>query len=373
MRFGIDARLASWPGVGRYVQEVLRWLPRVDPTHEYLAFCRPAELKYLQGLELDSQALKLVPFAPPLFSFREQFAWPSLLRRQRVDLFFSPHLVVPVLSRVPVVLTVHDLLPLALPQYASSFLSRAYFAIMIRLAARKARAIVSVSKFTRDQLQRLLGVSPSRVRVIPNGSSFSLAGRTQPQAASPRGAGQTGDGPFLLYVGTRKPWKNLGTLLEAFAILLRQNPGLKLVIAGKRARHKEVDLESLALRSGVNDHLVCLEPLSEADLRGLYLACAILVCPSTYEGFGLTPLEGMALGCAIVAARNPAHEEVLSDCALFCDPHDPAEMADKITTFLRDPALRADFARRGMQRAAGFSWETCARSLLQVFTGSLRQ
>jgi glycosyltransferase involved in cell wall biosynthesis len=268
-------------------------------------------------------------------------ALPARARRDRVDVLHCPTHRAPVRSKVPLVVTFHDLAILRHPETFNAW-TRTYSRLALPRVATAARRLVAVSQFTRRELLELLDVPEEKVRVIPNavGEPFE-----------PRGAVTEGD--YVLAVSTLEPRKNLPRLLDAFE-RARLN-GLRLFVAGAPGwGGVRVD----------GDGVRWLGEVGDEELARLYRGARCVAYVSLYEGFGLPVLEAMACGAPVVAARTDAAEEVAGDAAVLVDPLDP----DAIAAGLAEAVDRRDELRaRGLERAAGFSWANAARATLEVY------
>ncbi len=349
MRVAVDVRLLEASGIGRYLREILPRLVERGP-HEYALLGDPAEIARTFGV--DSRVAS-IEARTPIYSLAEQW---ELLRRTPPDagLFWAPHYHFPLLRRGRVLLTVHDVLHLARPEYVAGIHGRMYARAMFAAGARRAAAVICVSRFTADELVRRTGTSARRVRVVHNGVArdwFEPAVGESPH-----------ERPYFLYVGNVKPHKNLRRLVEAFGEVSRALPH-DLVIVGKRAGFRTGN-EALARRAG--ERVRFTGPVPEGELRRFVSHATALVFPSLYEGFGLPPLEAMAAGCPAVVARAAAIPEVCGEAALYFDPLDPGDIARALSRVAREPALRAELIGRGRERAGAFRWERSAEETAAV-------
>ncbi len=246
---------------------------------------------------------------------------------RRLDLLHCTTFRGPLRSRVPVVVTVHDL---ALLRYPEAFRQwhRTTGRLALRSAVRAADAIVAVSEFTRDELVDLLGVSEDRIRIVRNGVEplFSADG---PRA----------EGDYVLAVGTLEPRKNLARVVAAARLA-----GVDLRVVGA-AGWGEVDVPGWVGR------------VPDEELARLYRGARCVVYASLYEGFGLPVLEAMASGTPVVTSRGGATEEVAGGAAVLVDPRDPQAIAAGIAEATRQ---RDELVPRGLDRARGFTWSAAA-------------
>ena len=221
-------------------------------------------------------------------------------------------------------------------------------------ALRRARAVVAVSAFARDEIVRHFDADPGRIRVVHAGPGLSEAGG----AASPAGV----DGPFLLYVGNLAANKNLPFLVRAFGASTA--PG-RLVRAG-RPGEGFAELEEELARSPRRADVELRTEAPDAEIEGLYREATALLLPSLYEGFGFTPLEAMSRGCPVVASDIPAIREVSGDGALLV-PLDERAWSEALQRITGDESLRADLRERGRTTVARYSWDETARGVCRLF------
>lgn len=295
----------------------------------------------------------------------EQVDLPRLAARLRADVLLSPYFAAPVRSTVPVVVTVHDLIPLLLPEYRGDWRMQLYLRL-VSAGARRARLILADSACTRADVVRVLGIPAERVRVVP--LAVDARFRPLPEVVVRAVARRYGlPDRFLLNIGGFDARKNLPRLVEAFAELRRRGYPGGLAIAGRPPSAPSAlfpDVAGLVRRLGLEGavHFPGLVP--DADKIALYGACEVMVYPSRYEGFGLPPLEAMACGAPVVAANSSSLPEVVGDAGLTVDPLDVGALAGAIERVVNEPALRADLSRRGLAHAAAFTWEATARQTL---------
>ena len=236
---------------------------------------------------------------------------------------------------------------------------------MAGAAVRRARLVVADSAFTRDEIVARLGADPARVRVVPLGVPAGLA-RRGPEAVAAFRHARALPADYLLYVGARKPHKNLPLLLEALA---RLAPAARppLVLSGPPWACDE-PLARLADRLGLGGSVRFAGALGDDDaLACLYSGAALYVQPALVEGFGLPPLEAMACGTPVLSSTGGALPETVGDAAALLPPAGPDAWAQEIAALLGDTARRAALAQRGLERARGFTWARTAELTLAVY------
>jgi glycosyltransferase involved in cell wall biosynthesis len=238
--------------------------------------------------------------------------------------------------------------------YAWAF--RRWYQFLFRRLSVTARLVLTVSEFSKGRLVARLGVPEDRIAVVGNGADH-LAGVAADTAVLDRLALQPGR--FLLAVGSGNTTKNHAAMAEAFNGLATA-PGIRLVIVGGN----DPTVFAAGGAAVKSDRVVRAGAVGDAQLKALYEAALGLVFPSTYEGFGLPPVEAMGCGCPVIASNAAAIPEVCGDAALYFDPHSVADIRDAMQRLIEDPALRERLRAGGRQRTATLTWERAARRLL---------
>jgi glycosyltransferase involved in cell wall biosynthesis len=257
------------------------------------------------------------------------------------------------------VITVHDLYFMEHPEVMSADGARYYS--RIRWSAQEADRIIAVSRFTRDDIVRLMpNTNPAKITVIHEASDAPA------ETHSPF---PTPHSPFLLFVGTLEPRKNIITLLKA----LRRLPDeVRLVVAGADG-WGEGDVKQTVASLNVLHRVTFTGRVSDAELDALYRRARLLAMPSLNEGFGLPVLEAMARGTPVVCSNAGALPDVAGDAALLHSPLDDAMLAQHIRALWFDDTLHDDYRRRGIERASQFSWQRAARETLDVYRMALNK
>jgi glycosyltransferase involved in cell wall biosynthesis len=330
-------------GVGHYTAELARNLAVVAPSDSFTLVAPNGLLKrrwWSLGL--------------PLHLLRNSF-----------DLFHGTNYEVPLWSRRPSVVTIHDLSLLLHPEvHEQRLVRRARW--RLPLMAKSASKIITPSASVKSEVCEMLGVPAEKVAVTPEAPRPAFKRRKDAGVAELlKRLGLDGD--FVLYVGTIEPRKNLRRLVEAFERLLRSTSlSPKLVIAGGKGWLMD-DFDSLIRQKGMADRVCLTGYLEDADLCGLYSTCAAFVYPSLYEGFGLPPLEAMACGAPVITSRIPSIMETVGSAARLIDPTDVDDLAQAMKEFLNDKNAREHYAELGTNHVKQFSWEQTAAKTLDVY------
>lgn len=363
MRIVIDARKLHDFGIGTYIRNLVTELGTLDQASDYVLLTRPDDM----GARLGGPNFRAVAEPSRPYSIAEQFRVPRAVARARADLLHEPHYVLPPLTRAKTVVTIHDCIHLRFPEYLPSRAAHAYAHAMIRLAARKADRILTVSHASKRDILHYTGVDPDKVEVVHNGLDMRFAAAPDTDAVERVRARFQLDDPFVLYVGNIKPHKNLARLIAAFAEMRADGPeGLKLVVIGDETS-KHPELRQAVHRHRLDKHVRFFGFQPSTTLVVFYRLARAFVFPSLYEGFGLPPLEAMAHETPVITSNVSSLPEVAGDGALLVDPYDVHAIADGMRRVVSDETLRQALIARGRARAREFSWPKAAAATLQVY------
>jgi glycosyltransferase involved in cell wall biosynthesis len=340
-------------GNERVLASLLRALREVC-DHELVAyFSDPPTAAAWEDERLGIEVRVVRPVTPFV---RIPLSIPFLAARDRLDVLLG-HVNIAPIAPCPVVTLIHDVAFAAHPEYFSRY-QRAYMRRTVPASMRRAAAVVSVSRFTRDEAAAFYSIPPDRVTVAHNGVDPIFHHPPPNPCIEP---------PFFMAAGNLQPRKNLVTLVRAYRDLVVQRPELpeRLVLVGQRTPEADALIgESAGLvRSG---RVIFPGYLSDDDLAGLYRVATAFAYPSVYEGFGLPPLEAMAAGAPTLVADIPVMEEVVDDAAVRVPATDVGAWRTALERILDDPARREALRRRGKERAAMFTWQDQARIVLGV-------
>jgi len=362
VRIAIDARMIAHSGIGSSVRGLLHGLAAIDAPHTYVVFAGVRGRTQIP----ESERFEIRAAEVPIYSLAEHLRMPARFRAARCDVVHVPHYDLPIGTPAPCVVTVHDLLHLRRPGLLRGPLQATTAGFLLRHAVARADAILAVSETTRDELIRVLGVEPERIRVIPNGLDPSYRPPESARIEALRGRLELPP-RFLLYVGLLRPHKNIVRMVEAFERAARVAGPLALVLRGRpEARYREV-LSAIEVARRSADIRLLDEHVAAGDMPCLYAAASAYVQPSLHEGFGLPPLEAIACGVPVLAADAGALPEVLGDAALFVEPLDTGAIAAGMVRILTDSTLRSELMARGRKRIEHFDWRSSARATLAVY------
>lgn len=392
IKLAIDARFYGplGKGLGRYTQEIVDNIIKISQADE----SNPFEfIIFLSADNFDEfvsndPAVRKVRLNFRWYSLAEQIFFPWRLIREKVDLVHFPHFNVPLLTTKPFIVTIHDLILTRFPTRRASTLSPAmYFLknlayrLVIFTAIKRARQIISVSQFTKNDIVQKFGVKESKITVTYEGvanlshghDSLFVAKMADQEVLSKYNINHQ----FLLYVGNAYPHKNLESLIRTFIEIRKEKPDLRLVLVGKDdyfyKRIKEYAAShNLWQVSNINSPVIFPGYVPDRQLEIMYQRAAAYVFPSFYEGFGLPPLEAMAKGCPVLCSNQSSLPEVLGEAALYFDPYQESDFVAKAKLILDNQGLRQSLVEKGYQQAKLYNWWECARETLDVYKRSLR-
>ena len=354
--FDMSAAVVGRPGVQRYTADVAlaqAGLPSIELTRLGVKPCdRRAHARRSRARE------------------RLRAHTPGRLGREAaaadVDVLHYPAALTLPHARMPLVLTVHDVLPWRRPELFRATEGARRRAVVSHVASAASRVLVG-SEHTRGEVVELLGLDPRRVMVAPLGVDRRFRPIEPDPVALAHRFGIPPD-PFVLWVGTLEPRKNLLVLLRAFGLVRRRAPECSLVIVGNvpgdnRDVEREMDL--------LGAHIIRPGIVSDDELVQLYSSTTCFVFPSLYEGFGLPPLEAMACGAPVVCSNRASLPEVVGDAGILVDSTDPDALADAIEEVVLSPSTANDMRDRGLARARGFTWKRCAEHAVDAYRAAL--
>lgn len=363
MHIGIDARLLHYrqAGISRYTLQLVKGLSRIESDDRYTL---------LQSVHARQPIIKHERFThrkviTPAHHRLEQLIFPFEVAPLKLDVLHSPDFIPPFRAKSRSVITIHDLNFLLFPHFLTKDSARYYG--QIDQAVRRSDAIIAVSKATKADIMRLLGVPESKIRVIYEAASPTFRQLQDPdlERQVQRRFGIRTD--FLLFVSTIEPRKNVPTLLRAFRQFLDDyRLDVQLVLAGQKGWLFEEVFE-LVTELDLEEHTLFVGRVSSEELLWLYNVSQALVAPSIYEGFGLTPLEAMACGTPVIVANTSSLPEVVGDAGIKIDPYKADEIAVAMWRVLTDSELRQSLIEKGLKRAAFFSWDKAAQETLDLY------
>jgi glycosyltransferase involved in cell wall biosynthesis len=377
MKIGFDATVLApatrLTGGGEYAAHLLRALDAVNGNDDYMLYgapgmSRPADIPG----SMTWWQLPRAPLAKLSSLFTGRFILPRIIRRDGIDVFHTPTVhtrpsltPVPGGLHCPLVVTVHDLIPKSFYEANGHELPlrmRTFYNWNLRRGLRADR-VLTVSENSREEIRRYSGLPAERVIAIHNGVDRPCETGDDERSLARLGVRR----PFILFVGSWEPRKNLRNLLEAFDLSQRSGLDAELVlVVDRQSGHASGTIEH-AKKLSCWDRLTLLHSVSKPDLWVLYRRAEMFAYPSLFEGFGLPPVQAMACGTPVVSSPAGALREVLGEAALYIDPLDSRSIAEGLLRVSRDIQLRRQLSRAGLDQAKRYSWEEAARRTAAVY------
>ena len=344
----INGRFLTQPltGVQRYAHELLRTWDMLNPDAELVCLAPPEEF-----LRPAWKNISLQVIGRSRGNAWEQVDLPLWLKGR---FLFSPANFGPVFYSNQAV-TVHDASVFAVPQaYSLGF--KLKYRIGLPMLVRRAKLLLTDSRFSQKELARFLNISPGRLQVVPLGGDHLQSIQADEGILDRHGLrGQ----PFILMVASRSPHKNVGRLLEA---VNRLEPGtMRFVLVG--GKNQSVFREDVSI---THPAIILLGYVNDTELKALYQYASGFIFPSLYEGFGLPVLEALNCGCPVLSSRAASLPEVGGDAVLYFDPLDVDNITATLEHFLENTSSLNDLRQRGRAQAGRFTWEKTARLTLDL-------
>ena len=373
MNIGIDARMfgLKHAGIGRYVKNLINEISFViaKKSLTITLFSNSKTLSVLKKQYGNKFQYRQANF--PHYSLKEQLFFPATLYKSGVDLIHFPHFNIPLFYRGPFVVTIHDLIK----NYSRGsqtttrnpllyqFKYRGYCQVL-KYAIKKSQLIFVPSQFVKNDILENYAVPANKIVVTYEGVDEKL------KNARPKNnqvfAKYKISKPYLLYVGSAYPHKNLPCLIEAIKIARQNHPHLTLVIVSARnvflqrlhQKIKKAEAENFIKLTGF---------VSDEILNQLYQQATAFVFPSFSEGFGLPPLEAMQNNCPVISSNASCMPEIYGQAALYFDPHQPQEIVNQLDRLLDNPALKKDIIKKGQIKTQQYSWQKMVEKTIQGY------
>ena len=365
MKIAVNTRLLlrnRLEGIGWFSYEILRRITRNHPEHEFLfIFDRPFDPEFIFGDNVEGIVIGPQARHPILFFIWFEISIPRLLKKHKVDLFFSPEHYIPLRLNVPSIQTIHDLsfehYPKDLP-----FAAQKYNQIMIPMAAKKARQIFSVSEYSKNDIANLYDISSHKIVVIYNAAKEDFGPSTAEQIQETRNKYNNGK-PYYLYVGALNPRKNLVNLFKAFDLVCdKKGNEHKLIVVGNKMYWTK-EIEQTYNNMVFKEDVIFLGHLDTANLNQIYGAALALTYVPYFEGFGIPIVEAFRSHCPVITSNVSSMPEVAGDAALLVNPFEADDIARAMVQIADSDKLRHRLIEKGKQQLKRFNWDSSAQKL----------
>lgn len=364
MNIVIDARIRL-SSTGRYVEGLLIHLQKIDSINSYSVLISPDD-----NWQPVTGNFVAVPCPIAQFSLNplEQFRFGRQLRALKPDLVHFTMPQQPLFYFGKTLTTVHDLTILRFPRPKTGeglvyWLKDLTYEVVLRYWLLKTQSILVPSHYVNEDLAMFQPSIMKKITVTHEASEEPTKDKTlKPKFATK---------PFIFHAGSPLPHKNISRLIEAFEKLVQEKPDLQLILAGKKEYYFKL-LQKVIYASPARNRIITPGFVTDAELKWLYENCSAYVFPSLSEGFGLPGLEAMVHGAPVVSSNATCLPEVYGDAALYFDPKNVDDMANKISSVLTDKKLRDELITKGHKQAAKYSWQKMAQQTLDVYNEVLK-
>ncbi|MGB9882906.1 MAG: glycosyltransferase family 4 protein [Microgenomates group bacterium] len=352
---GNEANVKERVGVSNYTLNILRYFKKkADKQTQFIVFLKnnpladlPKENKFFKYEVITGNFLWSQIFLPI-----------RLYLKKDIDVFFSPAHYLPRFCPYPSVVTIHDLSFLYYPQ---DFLKKDLFQLKnwTKYSVKKAKKIIAVSNTTKKDIVKSYQIAPEKIEVVYNGYEKNIKHK------EPDFKIDNYSDPYILYVGTLQPRKNIITLIKAFDQFKKIYPKFKLIIAGKKGwLYKKIF--QMVSDLGLEKEVYFTDYVTDNQLLFLYQNAFCLVFPSFYEGFGIPLLEAMSFGCPVISSFASSLPEIGADACLYFDPNNHYDLLEKLKTLKENSSLRKELINKGKKRVKEFSWKNCGEKTLEI-------
>ncbi|MDX1911641.1 MAG: glycosyltransferase family 1 protein [Saprospiraceae bacterium] len=367
MKIAVNTRflLPELEGFGWYTHEIVRRMVLANPEDEFIFFFdRPFDARFIYAPNVTPVVLPPKARFAPLFYTWFEWSVRRALLRYRAEVFFSPDSMCSLSSKVPVVMTCHDLAPLHAPQQIP-WVHRPYLLHFLPKFLRRADHVLTVSQFVRQDIAQTCGVSTEKITAVYNGCRDIFQPLDEETKAQVR-IQFSGGHPYFFYAGAIHPRKNIARLIRAFD-LFKTKTGAphQLLLAGRFAwKTEEVGVAIKTARHRADIRLLGYIP--EVDLARLTASATALTYLSLNEGFGLPMLEAMSCDTPVLAANATCLPEIAGDAALLVDPLSEAEIAKGLEKLAHNPSFAQQLIENGRKQRLKFSWDAAAEQIYQI-------
>jgi glycosyltransferase involved in cell wall biosynthesis len=374
MRIAVNTRFLlndHLEGYGYFLFETFKRITHSNPEHEFIfIFDRPFDKRFVFADNVTPVVAGPPARHPLLWKLWYDVKIPPVLKKYKADVFVSCDGFCSLTTSVPQCLLIHDLSFIHYP----SFIPRTqhlYYKYYTPKFLKKAATVVTVSAFSKQDILSQYKIDAGKINIVPNAAKdiFHPLSAEMGEAIKEK---YTAGKDYFIYTGAIHPRKNLTNLLKAFSIFKRkQKSNWKLVLAGRLAWKYKHFVESLKTYKYRED-VVLTGYLPEEELTQVMGAAYALVYPSLHEGFGVPVLEAMKSNVAVITSENSAMQEIAKDAALYVNPSDHEDIADKMMMLYKDERLRGQLIQKGIKTGAQYSWDQSAELLWQCIIKTIK-
>jgi len=375
MRIGVNTRFlldGKLEGIGWFTHEVFQRVTAMMPEVEFIFFFdRPPASHFIYGRNV--QAVVLSPQArhPYLWYTWFERSIPKALKQYKIDLFISPDGYLSLNTKVPTILTIHDLAFYHFKEHVP-YLVHQYYNWFTPKFAKKAAHILTVSSYSKQDIVERYQIAESKITVVGNGCNDVITALGDSQIDLVRKQFTKG-APYFVYVGAIHPRKNIKGLLEAFdAFKTLEDNDIHLILVGRMA-WKTSEITKVLAKMKHADAVIQLGHLERKELSKVLGGALALVYPSFFEGFGIPLLEAMYAEVPVITSNTSSLPEVAGDAAILVDPNQKAELVDALKKIANDAALRTQLVENGKLQRQKFSWDKTAEKVVSIIQSEIKK
>lgn len=355
MKIIIDSRMINMSGIGRYIQNLLKDNKYNDEI----------SLLVKDKNEVNQYKNKKIKYDSEIYGIKEQVKFPYH-KIERKSILHIPHYNIPLFYKGILITTIHDITHILFPQYLPNKFALYYAKLMIKLAVFKSNYILTVSENTKNDLIKYFNADEKKIIVTYNGVDGNFRTKNQIEYEYLYKKYKIDrNKKILLYVGNKKPHKNISTIFKAMSVL-EEKENYILILTGK-GFETYTELEDLSKELDLKDNIIHTGIVTDEELVDIYNLADIFVFPSFYEGFGIPPLEAMACGTPVVCSNTSSLPEVVGDAAYLFDPNEEIELKKAIEILSTDEQIYNMYVQKGYDRIKLFTWSKCRKLTEEVY------
>lgn len=349
----IDCRMIEHSGIGTYLKNIIPQIIFREPNIDFILLGDSYKIE--KYLDTNLKNYQIIQMDASIFSLGEQFDFLIKIP-QDIDLMWSPHFNIPIFYKKCLLVTVHDVFFLAMPQYIGGNYKHLYAKFLFMIIKNKSKKILTVSSFTKNEIVKYTKINEEIISPIHLGVDTSNFNNKQTNIKHNK--------PFVLFVGNVKMHKNLLLLIKAFNLIKDEIPH-DLIIVGKREVSGIFDKNLQGEYEQSKERIIFTGFIDDEELIKFYKSADMFIFPSLYEGFGLPLLEAMACGCPIISSNAASLPEIGGDAVVYFDPYSIIDLANSIKLLYRHPEMRKELISKGYQQIEKFKWNTCVEKILE--------
>jgi len=367
MKIGIDARMygKAQSGIGNYIKQLTGHIFELDKTNDYYLFLLDPIFSEYQPPYPNIHKIKVTS---RWYSLAEQtkFLWD--INKYKLDLIHFPHFNAPIFYNRPRIVTIHDIIPKFFPGHKQkSWFRKKAYELTLKTNLKKSVKIITDSQATKQDLITYFKVPENKIAVVKLGIEQHFKPSENYAKLKELKDRYQITKPFIFFLSVWRNHKNFEGLISAFEILKNKgNFNYQLVLGGQEDPHYP-NIRQKIQASAFKQDIITPGFISDQDLPIFYQAADLVAIPSFYEGFGLIGLEAMASGTPVVSSNVTSLPEINGEAALYFDPKNPDQMAEKIFQVLTNPELKSQLIQKGFIQAAKYSWQNCSQETLKIY------